>query len=290
VKALNGNENVLALQYQAIQWPTRPDDPIARVRFTLIEETMQLLLEKGVFNVILSEKKARILDVMAASGICGVALAKVLCEAGVHVNLVISDLRRNELELVREWVKVANLKEKHLNLNTIVVNATVLPQQFKEEKFDIITVWGSSLPHLDVWQLPLLISGARDLQPPHGILIIEQADLLPRILINNAFRHFLVEGREALTIFESYDTLRGVQRRLLYKLPEMKFLGRVESRLWEIAQVLALVWLFYKEVNLYEHKEVTRNISRNTKVIIAKHPRETAAEWKELIKSIPSSQ
>jgi len=287
VHVLGSSEDILALQYGIIQWPTKPDDPIARTRFAFIEETMRSLLEKGVFSVITSRRKVRILDVMAASGICGVALAKVLCEAGVDVNLVISDLRMDELELARQWIEVAGLKVENLSLRTIVADATKLPQYFKGEKFDIITVWGSSLPHLNVWELPLLISGARELQPPHGVLIMEQADILPRILVGNTFRYVMTEGKEALTIFESYDTLRGVQRRLLYKLPEMKYIGRVESRLWEVAQVLALMWLFYREVKLHDHKEVTGYISRITKVLVAKQPRMTCTKWEELAADLP---
>ena len=278
---MGGSKDVLTLQYRAIGWPSKPGDPEAVARFASIEEFMRSLLKKGVFREVLSIGRARVLDVMAASGICGVALARVLSEVGVYVDLVVSDLREEELGLAREWVREASIKEGAVRLSTAVADAAMLPKHFKGAEFDVATVWGSSLPHLDAWQLPLLISGVRELQPPHGVLIIEQADLLPGILVRNDFRYVLVEGREALTIFETYDTLRGVQRRLLYKLPEMKYLGRVESRLWEVAQVLVLTWLFYEDVDLHEHREM----GRNTKAIVAKHPRKSATKWSELVKS-----
>lgn len=49
--------------------------------------------------------------------------------------------------------------------------------------------------------------------------------------------------------------------------------------------MLALTWLFYEDVDLHEHREM----GRNTKAIVAKHPRKPATKWSELVKSARTS-
>jgi len=279
-------KEILNLQYSVIQWPVDPGNERARARFKCIKDTLYKLLKEDVFKEAISRNKVRILDVMAASGICGIALSKILVDEGVDIELTVSDLRESDLKYAFKWVEVAGLNERKFKLDIIVADAVKLPLYFSGRKFDIITVWGSSLPHIDAWRFPLLISGIRELQPSHGVVVIEQADLLPSILVNNLFKYILREGG-AITIFESYDSIRGIQKRLLYKLPEMKYLCEVESRLWDIANIAASTWIFYKEIGIYEHSECLDRISRITKVLVAKNPRETVPNWRELALSLP---
>ena len=264
--------------YGAIGWPTDPEDPTAIERFRGIERVMRSLLDKGAFNHVLGKRQARILDVMAASGICGVALARVLASRGVKVSLTITDLRKEELDKAPRWLEKAGISIE-VELNVGVADAIALPRFLEEGGFDIATVWGSSLPHLDSYELMLLLAGLRELQGKEGVLLVEQASILPRILVSNYFRYVLVEG-EALTIFREYDDFRGMQRRLAYKLPGLEYIGVVESRLWEASQITAAVWMFYRDVEVYEL--ISSMPIRRTKIIVASKPREKAPSWEEL--------
>ena len=73
----------------------------------------------------------------------------------------------------------------------------------------------------------------------------------------NMFRHTLVEG-DVLTLYKEYDDLRGVQRRLVYALPELRYLGVMETRLWETSQVMAAAWIYYKRVEALDYNEGRR--------------------------------
>ncbi|MCY0891172.1 MAG: hypothetical protein OWQ51_09410 [Pyrobaculum arsenaticum] len=43
------------------------------------------------------------------------------------------------------------------------------------------------MAHLDVCHLPLFVAGAKLLQPPSAILIIEQRDVMTQMLLNNVY-------------------------------------------------------------------------------------------------------
>ena len=277
----------LSRLYKEIEWVVDPSDSRARERFKSIVSTMEKLVSYGVFREVLERGEASILDVMAASGICGVALAKVFVDRGARVELVVSDLRSDDLGLVDSWLDFAGISGR-VDVETLVADATKLPEALSGRVFDVVTVWGSSLPHLDVYSLPLLVSGARELQPSHGVLVIEQHDILPRLLVTSSFKYILPEGKKLLTIYRGYDRLRGIQKRLAYVLPSLEYIGEVYSRLWDIAQIASFTWLFYKNIDLYSHYEPTFTVASS--VIVAKYPRKNTVEWRELLSTIPTSR
>jgi hypothetical protein len=109
------------------------------------------------------------------------------------VDLTVLDIRGEELGLAGEWLRLAGLTG-WVRLRTLRGDATRLPEYFEAGSFNLIIAWGSPLGHLDVWRLPLLVAGAREVQAPHGALVAEQWDTLPKVLVNNSFRRVLVEG------------------------------------------------------------------------------------------------
>ncbi len=164
--------------YRFLRWHSRPDDPEARARFESIKGFMEDLLSRGVLSEAIGSGKARILDVMAASGIAGVALAWALASRGVEAEVTVTDLRDEELGMAGEWLRIAGLEDS-VKLETLKIGATRLPEALGGREFDIVVLWGSSLPHLDVYDLHLFLAGARELQPRHGVILIGQFSLLP---------------------------------------------------------------------------------------------------------------
>ena len=271
----------LAEFYKFFRWHSRPDDPEARARFDAIKGFMKGLISRGILDEAIGSGKARVLDVMGASGIAGIALAWALNSSGVEAEVMVTDLRDGELGMADEWLRMARL-ENSVRLETLRANATRLPEDLGGREFDIVVLWGSSLPHLDVYDLHLFLAGARELQPRHGVILMEQFSLLPRILVYNMFKHILVEG-DALTLFREYDDSRGVQRRLVYALPELRYMGMIEARLWETSQVMATAWIYYRRVETLDYTEG----KRSSKVIVARNPRGQAPSWRELFETHP---
>ena len=271
----------LAEFYKFLRWHSRPDDPEARARFEVIKGFMKGLISRGILNEVIGSGKARVLDVMGASGIAGIALAWVLATSGVEAEVMVTDLRDEELGMADEWLRMARL-ENSVRLETLRASATRLPEALGGREFDIVVLWGSSLPHLDVYDLHLFLAGARELQPRNGVILMEQFSLLPGILVHNMFKHILVEG-DALTLFREYDDSRGVQRRLVYALPELRYMGVIESRLWETSQVMAAAWIYYRRVETLDYTKG----KRSSKVIVASNPRAQAPSWRELLATHP---
>ncbi|WP_181933353.1 class I SAM-dependent methyltransferase [Pyrobaculum aerophilum] len=272
-------ESGLEELYAALRWASRPGDPRAERRFIAIYVFMKSLAESGVFNDVVTGGRVKILDVMAASGIGGSALARVFVERGCSAELYVTDLRAEELGLAPHWLSGLKVEVK-----TAVADATKLPEVFPGEKFDVVLAWGSSMAHLDVFQLPLLMAGAREIQPPAGILMIQQRDILPAVLFNNAYRHVRLEG-DLLSIHKEHDWLRGIVVRYGYKMPELKYIGMYATRLWEVAQIVSYAWIFYKDVFVYDFVDP---IAGPSKVVIARKPRESAPAWRELLESLPT--
>ncbi len=266
--------------YRGLGWPSRPKDPVARERFNDILRLAETLLDKGPLAGLPEKGRIRILDIMAGSGIASVAFAKALSLRGASVELLVTDLREEELGLALEWARVAGLEE-HARVRYARADASRLPE-LGEQEFDLVICWGSSMPHLDVYKAVLLLSGVREVQAADGALIIQQKDLLPWILVNNSFRHIMVEGG-LLTIYREYDARRGVQKRLVYKLPGLEYLGVAESRLWELSQIVSLSWIFYENVEVLDYIER----GYPSKVIVAQKPRRIATPWKDLLRGIP---
>ncbi len=237
----------LSRLYEVIKWHSKPDDPIARERFNNIVGFVEKIVSQEPLASMILKDRVKILDVMAGSGIAGVAFAKVIASKGVGVDLLVTDAREDELGLVYQWASIAGVSGDNVRISYAKADATRLPEELGPRGFDLVVCWGSSLPHFDVYSFILFLAGAREVQTTDGILIMEQADILPPILVNNAFRRILVEG-EALTIYKEYDPVRGVQRRLAYKLPELEYIGVTESRLWDMSQIEAMTWLFYNNI------------------------------------------
>jgi len=92
--------------YEVIQWPMRPEDPKARVRFAnLVELFTFLLANHPFFEFLRGREHVRVLDVMAVSGIAGAALAKALTLRKLRVSLTVSDVRQSDLQLVHKWLE-----------------------------------------------------------------------------------------------------------------------------------------------------------------------------------------
>ncbi len=271
----------LSSLYEGLGWFEAPGDPRAVDRFNAVRAFARALLG-GPLSDLASRGRVRVVDVMGGTGIAGVAFASALAELGLAVDLTVVDARPDALGHVDGWVEAAGLGGR-VSVAAVPGSADMLPE-LVTGPFDLALVWGSSLPHLDVYSLHLLLAGLRELQPAHGALIVEQKDLLSDILVNNAFRHVMVTG-DVLTVYRSYDRVRGVQVRLAYRAGDLSPLGTVESRLWGLAEVAAAAWIFYGHVTVMDLVEF-----RPTNVVVARGPRTSAPTWRELRESTPRAQ
>ncbi|MDI6847644.1 MAG: hypothetical protein QMD23_05890, partial [Candidatus Bathyarchaeia archaeon] len=123
--------------YEVIPWSMRPDESKAQARFANIVELFNFLLVNHQFFKFLSRKGyARVLDVMAGSGIAGAALAKALALRNLKVSLTVSDVRSSDLQLVHEWLKEVKGVEAETTVAEVSKIHEVMPG--REKYYDVV--------------------------------------------------------------------------------------------------------------------------------------------------------
>ncbi len=283
--------NPLEELYKYLNWPMRPGEEAAEIRFwaavDFFEE--QLKTHPG-FEGIRRRNTIRILDVCSGTGIGGVAAAKAFVDQGYKVFLVALDKRRNDLVYVEKWLEYAGIKEK-VSYTTQVGAGEEAPLYFKD-KFGLIMIWGSSMPHFDPWRAAKMFAGIRELTEPWGTLLVEQWDIAGKLIQYRLFKDILVEGgiREdgtgLVSICAKYNVLKGTFERAYYKIPGWMYLFKTENHLWYLSTLATIIWMFYRKIDIKTQKprgEKKPVILRP--VLIAWEPRETTVPYKDL--SIP---
>ncbi len=266
--------NDLEELYLYLKWPMAPEDPEARERFEglvkFFRESLRDLEDRS---------RVRVLDLMAGTGIAGVAASKALTEMGKEVELVISDVRRKDLQLVEGWLSYANLKLRYESLQADVEDAV----RRVKGKFDLILIWGSSMPHLSPWKAAKVLAGLREVSSGEAKVMVEQWDISGSLLRRNQFKRILLEGKVddegqgLLSLHVGYDPFTGMDERAYYRLPGMKFLLKTRVHLWGLSELATMMWLFYEEVDLIE-----RWGRWGRPVVVARRPRKVAVPYDDL--------
>ena len=262
--------------YQYIPWPTSPDDERARARFKLLVGEFARLTSLEQLKPRKEGGKLRVLDVMAASGIAGAALAAALAGRGYRVELLAVDVRAGEVGLARRWVELSGYSGA-VSVEGLAADATRLPEEVGEGGWDYVVVWGSSLGHLDSLQLNQLLAGVRELQDPDGVLLLEQDDTGSRLLLTRSFEPVYVEG-SLLLLYAGYDPITGSIRRHTYRLPEMRYLGDDYTRMWSVADIVGRLALLYEKVYVGGVSDIPKRMW----LIAARNPRSRLPSWREL--------
>jgi len=161
----------------------------------------------GLLNLsgITLPKKPRILCLMAGSCIEGIAFAQVYDADVTCVDL-------------QERLLAKGLREaKKRKLEIHVVRGDVRePSKLVSGKFDLVTVLGQPLPHVGIFDFDQTISGVRKLLAKNGTFLIDQSDLIFRILpqYKDAMTHNLEPP--VFSIHRTLNPRHGYFERLYY--------------------------------------------------------------------------
>ncbi len=232
--------------YRYINWRMDPRDDRARERFDGIGkffESLRWLPRNG-----------RVLDLCAGTGIAGVALSKAT-DAKL---LTVLDARKDDLELAREWLKIAGINPE---LRTVQGDAREAAKLVGEH--DVAVLWGHTMPHFDPFDAVRLFANVALVLSDNGVFMIEDMDRVYWILYRAGYREFLVEGRrENYTIasmHEGYSFERGTFKRGYYVLPGFKKISGIDVHYWDIATQLAIGSVFFEEYGVIRREEHGRN-------------------------------
>jgi len=263
--------------YELHIWPMKPGDPEAIKRFNGIKEVFSYLVNThDYFSDILRNEEINVIDIAAGTGIAGAALANILSGMGKKINLVVTDLRSKDLDLVHEWLKGVN----KVHVETIVCDATTLHKclSSRKEGFHVALLWGYSAPHFNPWSLVRLFGSVSYLVANNGVLIIEETDRVYGILYRVGYKDFLIEkeanDRLIVSIHLGYDIMKGSFKRGFYIIPGFKEIAKLETTFWNIATVAAIGWVFYNKVDIVA-KMTKHGIHGSGYLIMYKEPRKS---------------
>ncbi|ABL78783.1 class I SAM-dependent methyltransferase [Thermofilum pendens] len=250
--------------YEVFPWPEDPLSPEGRARYEAALSFFRGLLEHEWLTGIAGKRRLSVVDVCSGAGLGGVALAKAFTERGLEVELVLVDLRREALELARRFSEA----ELGSPAETYVLDARELHALGR--RFDVALVYGLTTPHFDAFDAARVYSSIAESLADDGVLLVEENDRFYGLIVLGGYREVFYEGDErrgALSVQVGYDSLRGVVRRMHVDLSTGKrAVG--ETRYWDLAGTLALVWLFFEDVDFARYPGKPR-----TGIVIAKKPR-----------------
>ncbi len=134
----------------------------------------------------------------------------------------------------------------------------------------------------------MIAANTRELIGENGVFIVEQKNILHRVLHTNTYKDIYVSPGKTketpiISIMTDYDEFTGMDIKQQYLVPGFQYIGETRSRLWDIATISTITWLFYEKVEL-----IKSNKPGVETIVMASKPRERAPSAKSLISTLPN--
>ncbi len=237
------SEERLSRFYSIFPWYDDPESEGGKRYFEASVGTMEKLAQHPWIR---DRERLKVPEICGGAGFGGVALAKVLAQRGVEVDLTITDLRAEALERARRWGTETLGRE----VKTEVLDAHEVHKL--KEKYDLVLMYGLSTPHFDPWELVRVLASVGEALEDEGIFAVEESDRRYRIFLMIGYKWALaetVEGKYTVSFHAGYDFHRGTVRRIYTDLRKPGELMEMETFMWGLAEVGAFVWMFFEEVD-----------------------------------------
>jgi len=150
-------------------------------------------------------RKARVLCLFAGSCNEGIAYAQAF-----HAEVTCLDLQQRMLAIGR-----AEAARRRLSIKTVQGDAKDVAKVVKGP-FDLVTIHGSPLPHVDIYDFDQIVEGVGKVLGKKGMLLIEQSDLIFRVLPQ--YKDAFVANLEPVVVnmHRSFNPAKGYFERLYY--------------------------------------------------------------------------
>jgi SAM-dependent methyltransferase len=241
-----------------------PESEVAQRRYL----SLRAFFNWAIKEALLPEgRKLRILDLCAGTGIAGAALLETLREWNVEGSLTIVDKRKDDLIKVDAWL------EDEREVYGAVMDC--LDDLKKLGEFDVVLLWGSTMPHFDPYQAADLFRNVAKILTPLGVLMLEETDRFGVFFYGRNYREIVPEAKgEDYTIVsldEGYNSLRGTIRRGYYKLPGWEKVGELDIRYWDLAGLAGMGRILFEDGRIITRKE--HGVVGVSDVLYFRHPR-----------------
>ena len=241
-------QEILSRFYSIFPWAEDPYSREGRKRFEKTLKFMEQLVNHQWLRNLLSKRKIiRVLEICSGTGIGGVALAKILMDKSINVYLLITDLRKEALNIAKKWGFEVLSKE----VDTLLIDAREVHKL--DCKFDISLLYGLSTPHFNPWDIVKLFTSVNEVLVDDGLFIIDEGDRR-YTLLTQGYKHVLAEysseERFVVSFHIGYDFVKGSIKRTYVDLIKQTKPVTMELFMWGLAEVAALTWVFFEDVDL----------------------------------------
>ncbi len=215
-----------------------------RERLETLLKHLPGMLETGGIRL---PRKPRILSLMAGSCIEGIAFAH-----HYKAQVTCLDLQKRLLT-----IGAKEARRRKLNLRTVVGDIKQLAKHVTG-RFDLVTILGSPLPHLGIFDFDEVVSQVRRVLAKKGAFLVEQADLVFRILPN--YRDAFVANLKppVITVHHSFNPRQGYFERLYY--------SKTKNRLFRVYLWSPWITEYVLKKNGLSKVEVTPYVSPYTTI------------------------
>lgn len=150
-------------------------------------------------------RKARVLCLFAGSCNEGIAYAQTF-----HADVTCLDLQQRMLAIGR-----AEATRRKLSIKTVKGDAKDVAKVVKGP-FDLVTIHGSPLPHVDIYEFDQIVQGVAKVLGKNGTFLIEQSDVIFRVLPQ--YKDAFVANLDpvVVNIHRSFNPVKGFFERLYY--------------------------------------------------------------------------
>ncbi len=178
------------------------DTKQGRERLDLFTKHLPGMLEAAGLEL---PPKPRVLCLMAGSCVEGIAYGQLL-----QAQVTCLDLQRQMLAKGKR-----EARRRKLKLATATGDAKEVARVTKGQ-FDLVTIHGSPLPHLNIFEFDQIVDGVKKVLGGHGTFLLEQSDLVFRIL--SQYRDVIVANLKpvVLNVHKGFNPSQGYFERLYY--------------------------------------------------------------------------
>ena len=251
--------------YSILKWPEDLQTDEGKRRFeNSVNSFKKVIKHEWLRELLTKTSVVSVLDVCGGTGVGGIALAKVLSEMGMEVNLTINDLRKSALNKAKIFSKQVLGKEAVI----LMKDATRLHEL--NVKYDIALLYGFSTPHFNPFHMIKMISSMGKILKTHGVFLIEETDRIYNIFYLAGYKDILLEYANneeiVISMHLGHNVNKGTFERLTINLVNMER-EKNEVYFWDIAGIAALLWIFFNDVDFIPINGKSRGI------IVSKEPR-----------------
>jgi ubiquinone/menaquinone biosynthesis C-methylase UbiE len=243
-----GFPEALSEFYSIYIWPDDPLSEQGKQYFERAEKFMEKVIEHDwVEEIISKDKNLNILEICGGSGFGGIALSKILKKGGFNNKLLITDIRKDALNIGEEWGgEILGEDVKFSSIDAREVHNL-------KKKFDIVLMYGLSAPHFSPWDIVKVISSVSEVLTDNGIFLIDESDRRKRIFLDTGYKWTIGEGQVedkfVVSFHTGYDITSGMFKRTYINFKNPSKPSNMEVYMWGVAEIGAFLWTFFRDVD-----------------------------------------